>query len=306
MTGAAALRETPAAGLLARLSLGFGFEAAESWGERATYHVLELFLLQYAVRWAWDWAAVIGTLTRIVEPRGLARDIDLGGLVGGASALVIAALISACALALACGRSRAVAASSLVVLLHVQYVLRHSLGKVTHGSQFVGVGLVMLAVSALAMPSSRSRRRLALVGTRLFIGAGYVCAGLMKLASTGPSWVDGRHLALWISETGIDWLSRAGHIELNALQRSCLDHPALATALLGLGLFAELSGFLLWFRATRAGAAVALIGLHLGIWATLGIRFDSFIGLLVIIGLPLPWFFDRLHARWHRAGSRNV
>jgi hypothetical protein len=75
---------------------------------------------------------------------------------------------------------------------------------------------------------------------------------------------------------------------------------------LGLGLCTELSGFLLWFRATRAGAALALIGLHLGIWATLGIRFDSFIGLLAIIGLPLPWVLDSLRARWLRAGSENV
>ena len=304
MSRAAALPEPT--GLLARLGAGFGFEAAESWGERVAYHVLELYLLQYAVRWAWEWAAVIGTLTRIVEPRGLARDIDLGGLVGGSSALLIAALISACALAAACGLGRAIASSGLVVLLHVQYVLRHSLGKVTHGSQFVGVGLVMLAVSALAMPSSQPRRRLALVGTRFFMGAGYLCAGIMKLAATGPAWVDGRHLALWIRETGVDQLSRAGHVELNALQSLCLAHPVLATAMLGLGLCTELSGFLLWFRSTRAGAALALIGLHLGIWATLGIRFDSFIGLLAIIGLPLPWVLDGLRARWLRAGSENV
>ena len=59
MSRAAALPEPT--GLLARLGAGFGFEAAESWGERVAYHVLELYLLQYAVRWAWEWAAVIGT-----------------------------------------------------------------------------------------------------------------------------------------------------------------------------------------------------------------------------------------------------
>src|SRR5690348_12842365 len=102
MSDAGACPETRAVGQLARLGAGFELDAVESWGERATYHVLELFLLQYAVRWAWEWAAVIGTLMQLVEPRGLARDIDLGGLVGGRSALVIAALISACALATAC------------------------------------------------------------------------------------------------------------------------------------------------------------------------------------------------------------
>lgn len=283
----------------------FGF-GRETRGERLRFRVFELFLLAHAVYWAWDWGMFIRRIPRVVVPQGIARDIDLSFLVGSPLALVNAACISSCAVGALSARWARWCVPALVALLHVQYVARHCLGKVAHGSQYVGLGLLCLALAAWCMPAPSARRRFALGATQLLMGGGYVLAAASKLWARGLAWPDGRHLWLWIGEKNVDLLSELGRAEPNALQRLCLEHWWLATALLGLGLASELCGFLLWFPATRTPITLALIGLHVGIFWSLGILFGSYMGLLVIVCLPWPALVERARGAWASRRGRRV
>lgn len=271
----------------------FDFDRSETRGSRLHAQLFELFLLQYAVFWAWEWGLFIRKIPAVVAPQGLGRHLDLSFVLGNSVALGNAACLTLAAVLVAIGRFRRVALPLLVLLFHVQYVARHSLGKVSHGSHYVGMGLVMLAVAAWRFPSPAARRCFALGATLFFMGIGYSLAALSKLVTSGLAWVNGRHLWLWISEKAVDQLSDVGFVELNPLQRLCLEHQGLATAFLGLGLLTELFGFLLWFAHTRVVVTLALVGLHLGIFWTLGILFDTFIYQLVLLGLPWPRLLDR-------------
>jgi hypothetical protein len=271
----------------------FGFDRAESRGSRVHAKLFELFLLQYAVRWAWEWGLFIRKIPAVVAPQGLGRHLDLSFMVGNSLALGNAACLTLAAALVAAGRFRRAMLPIFVLLFHLQYVTRHSLGKVSHGSHYVGIGLLMLALAAWCFPSPAARRRFALGASLFFMGAGYSLAAFSKLGASGVAWVDGRHLWLWIGEKSIDQLSELGVVELNALQRLCLEHHGLATVFSSLGLLTELLGFLLWFARSRVVISLALIGLHLGIFWALGILFDTFIYQLVLLGFPWPQLLDR-------------
>jgi hypothetical protein len=300
--GEPALAERSGAFVRIRLSRAaqqlFQFGREETPGEAWRGRLFESFLLIYAVYWAWEWGLFIAQIPAVVVPQGIARELDISFLMGGRLGLANAAIITLCALSALFKRGARLSLPLLVALLHLQYVARHSLGKVAHGSQYVGIGLLMLAVAAWCMPSPGARRRFTLGATQFFMGAGYMCAALSKLIAKGPSWADGQHLWLWIGEKSVDQLSNLGHAELNALQRLCLEHRWLATAFLAGGLLTELSGFLLWSPKTRAGATLALIGLHLGVFWTMDILFDTYIYQLLLVGLPWPRWIDGARGRW--------
>lgn len=282
---------------------GFGRETA---GERLRFRVFELFLLSHAVYWAWDWGSFIRRIPAVVVPQGIARDIDLSFIVGSPLALVNAACITSCAVGALSARRARWCLPLLVVLLHLQYVARHCLGKVAHGSQYVGLGLLCLALAAWCMPGPSARRQFALGATQFLMGGGYVLAAASKLAARGLAWPDGRHLWLWIGEKHLDQLSELGHAAPNALQRLVLGHWWLATAVLAAGLIIELCGVLLWFPATRTAITLALIGLHLGVFFSMGILFGSYIGQLVVIGLPWPALIERAQRAWPWRGSASL
>lgn len=271
----------------------FEFERAEQPGELLRFQLLQLFLLGWGVYFAWSWGLFIRHIPAIVAPQGMARELDLSWFVGSDLALMNAALITLCAASVLLRRAERAASALLVLLLHVQYVARHCLGKVAHGSQYVGLGLLMLALAIWLMPTASARRRFTLGGTLLFMGAGYVCAAASKLVARGLSWTDGSHLWLWIGEKSIDQLSDLGQVELNTLQRLCLEHWWLATTFLALGLLTEACGFLLWFARTRTWIMFALIGLHIGQYWTVAILFDTYIYQLLLVGLP-PSVLDAL------------
>jgi hypothetical protein len=283
----------------------FDFQGPETRGERIHFKLLELFMLSHAVWWGWQWGAQLRTIAAVVAPQGIARYLDVSFMLEGRAGLVNAALITLCALAAALERWPRVALPLLLSALHLQYVARHCLGKAAHGSQFVGMGLLVLAVATCFMPTPTSVRRFALGGTRFFMGIGYVCAAISKLVTTGRHWADGRHLWLWMSERGVDQLSNTGAHHLNALQRFCFEHPLLATTFLGFGLLTELLGFLLWFRRTRAPITLGLIGLHLGVFATMNLLFDTYIYQLALVGLPVGPLLDALATRRTRSEASS-
>jgi hypothetical protein len=284
----------------------FDFERAETTGDRVHFKVLELFLLGYAVSFAWQWGFQIQSIAAVAVPHGIARDIDISFLVGHPTALINAALISACALGGLWPRAARLTLPLLVVLMHFQYAARYSLGKVTHGTHYVGLGLAMLALAPWIMPSPLLRRRFVVGGTLFFMGLGYVFAAISKLVAKGAAWPNGNHLWLWIEERSLDQLANLGHRQLNAAQELCLSSWIVATLCLAGGLLAELSGFLLWFRRMRVPVTLALLGLHLGVFATMDIVFDAFMYQLVLLGLPWPRWIDRALDRSPMARKRGA
>ncbi|MBC8066990.1 MAG: hypothetical protein IAG13_01545, partial [Deltaproteobacteria bacterium] len=194
-----------------------------------------------------------------------------------------------------------VAYAVALVLFHLMYVTRYSLGEISHGSHFIGMAVLGLAIADLAMPS-QMRERFTLGFLFFFYGIAYTSAGFCKLIGSGLGWADGRHLALWLGERTVDIGSTFGSFEPNALQRVLVAHPALATAVLAFGLLAELGGVALWLRRTRPYAATALIAMHVGVELSLGIWFGHNIYALLAIAYPWGPAIDRALVAFDRSG----
>lgn len=267
----------------------FGTDRPETRGERIFFRVFEAVVVGIAVYVAWQWAFYIPRIAELTHPEGIARYVDLSFLLVGGRARLLAGALSGLAVV---GFLRLWRGAYLGVflLLHVQCAARFSLGKIEHGTNFIGMALLALALATLAFRAPGERRRFALGFTVFFVGLSYPLAAFSKLVGTGITWPDGRHLGMWMHEKGIDALAKTGATDLNALQQLTMDHWGLATAFLVGGLLTELSGGLFWWRRFRLPVGLALIGLHVGIDLVMGIRFLFSIVLLVL--LTFPW------ARW--------
>ncbi len=184
-----------------------------------------------------------------------------------------------------------------VVVLHVLYATRHSLGKTSHGSHLVGLTLLAFAVAVVFFRDESVRRRVGVGMALFFVGLSYLWAAVSKLVASGGDWSDGRHLVLWIAEKQVDLLSRTGGDGLNVLQEMVLAAPWLGTVLLTVGVVSELCGPLIWWRQTRMWAAFLLIGMHIGILLTMNIFFYTYILHLTLLAMPWPSLIDRSLAR---------
>jgi hypothetical protein len=118
-----------------------------------------------------------------------------------------------------------------------------------------------------------------------FLGLGYTSAAFCKLIGTGWYWPDGRHLWLWIHEKSIDAFSNFGVLDLNLFQEMALNHWWVATAFLTIGLVSEFVAISMMFRRYRMLAMAALLGLHVGIYAIMGIIFFESTVLMVFMFL---------------------
>lgn len=271
----------------------FSFDCAETKGEFLFYRIFEAIIIYQIIFYAWEWALYIPRLGEVILPLGMANYIDVSFMFSGPYSLINAALVSIFALLgfLKKGRYFYLLA---VLCMHLQYIARYSQGEISHGSNFTATALVTFAVAAIFI-SHRLKRRKVAFGLFIFlIGMGYTSAGLSKLIGTGLSWVDGRHLYLWIGERATDKLSQNGAFQLNFFQELLLDQLWLATTILTIGVLSELFGFLLWFRKTRWVQATILIGMHFGIYISMSINFRAYFIILLIVGYPWARFFDYL------------
>jgi hypothetical protein len=176
---------------------------------------------------------------------------------------------------------------------HLHYVSRYSLGEISHGSNFIGMGLLALALALFFFKNPVIYRRFTFGFLFFFFGIGYTSAGISKLIGTGISWPAGKHLWLWIAERHVDVLSSSGSFTFNWIQELVLENQLFATLTLLFGLITELLGFLLWFDKTRPYIAFALILMHFGVYFTMNIMFGVYIYILLIIGFPWFYLFDR-------------
>ena len=179
------------------------------------------------------------------------------------------------------------------ILLHIQYVARFSIGEIPHSANLPGMALFSFAVGMIFFKDKVHLYRFIFGFTLFYIGLGYFSASMSKLIGTGPSWIDGRHLWLWIAEKGTDILGREGAFDYNFVQTLALNSIPAATLMLFIGIFTEFIGPLVWFRKTRPYAILALVGMHYGVMLSMNIRFDAFMIELLLVGLPWPEWYDR-------------
>ena len=279
----------------------FDFERETTPGEVLFFRIFEGFILFATIEMAWTWGLYARRISEVVSPLGMAIYIDMSVFYGNALPLVNAGLITGLVVV---GFFRFWRWGYLLalVLMHFQFVMRYTLGANPHGSNLVGMTLLALGLAMLVFKDARLQRRFTLGMTYFFVGLAYTSAGLCKLIGTGLSWVDGRHLWLWINEKGIDRLAGTGVLDFNLVQEIALSSSVLATGFLIVGLLTELTAFLMWWRRLRTVIVLAVIGLHIGIYTTMNIRSTYMMIELMFLALPWAAWLDVLIRRFG-AGS---
>lgn len=274
----------------------FSTDRRETKGQILFFSIFEVVVIYQVLFYAWEWAFYIPQLGDVVLPLGIANYIDISFMFNPGYALANAALITFFALLGFIRKERSYYALALLGM-HLQYVARFSQGEISHGSNLSAMALLMLALAGIFFSERSHQRKVAMGLFIFFTGLGYTSAAICKLVATGPEWINGSHLFLWISERATDKLSQEGHFELNFLQQIIFEHSWMATMTLLFGLLTEFLGFLLWFRKTRWAQATLLIGMHLGIALSMRIEFNSYLVLLFLIGYPWGKVLDYLMER---------
>lgn len=250
--------------------------------------IFELFVVYEVIMLAWEWGLYTLKITDVVLPLGIATVIDISFMHGNYLPIVNAVLISLI-LVLSFFRIGSKWQYALAfVLLHFQYVARFSIGEIPHSANLVGMALFSFALGIPLFKEALDRYKFIIGFTIFYIGLGYFSASMSKLIGTGPNWIDGRHLWLWIAEKGTDILSREGSFDYNFVQKLALNYIPAATAMLFVGIATEFIGIFVWFKKLRPYVIFAIIGMHVGVMLSMNIRFDSFIIELLILALPYP------------------
>lgn len=274
----------------------FGFDRPETTGEYLHFRVLELLLVGAAVHLCWTWGFYIQQ--NVSEPLlelGIAQYIDVSFMFDHYVAVGNAVLVIAL-LALGLFRVWRPAYFVALLLFHLQYVSRYILGEISHGSNFVGMGILGLGLAHLVFTDPQMRRRFTFGYLYFFIGLGYTSAGVSKLIGTGPTWADGHHLWMWIAERKVDVMGKFGAFEPNLLQELILSDVTVATLVLAFGHLAELSGFLVWWRRFRYPVMGLLVSMHIGIAFSMNIMFWWTTFILVLLMLPWGSLVDRMRS----------
>jgi len=274
----------------------FGFDRSETTGEYLHFRVLELLLVGATVHLCWTWGFYIQQ--NVSEPLlelGIAQYIDVSFMFDHYVAVGNAVLVIAL-LALGLFRVWRPAYFVALLLFHLQYVSRYILGEISHGSNFVGMGILGLGLAHLVFTDPQMRRRFTFGYLYFFIGLGYTSAGVSKLIGTGPTWADGHHLWMWIAERKVDVMGKFGAFEPNLLQELILSDVTIATLVLAFGHLVELSGLLVWWRRFRYPVMGLLVSMHIGIAFSMNIMFWWTTIILVLLMLPWGSLYDRLQA----------
>lgn len=258
-------------------------------GELLHFKVFELFVVIYVLAYSWSWGLYTQRVNEeVILPLGVANYVDVSFFFDHNLALIIAALISVLTLLTFFRLGSRWFYLIVMILFHLQYVIRYSQGAIPHSQNLIGISVILLAVGSLVFPGNKFFPRFVFGGVIFFIGLGYTSAFFSKLIGTGFHWFYGEHLWLWISEKSVDILSREGAHQANFLQQLALQHITIASLILLSGWLIELIGFTMWFKKLRPYTTTLLIGMHFGILLTMNIRFDAFVMQLIIVGYP--WY----------------
>ena len=270
----------------------FPFEEVETRGKFYAFKMVELIVLLFTIKFAYDWGFYIQRIGEVVLPLGIAQYIDVSFMFSNNISVVNGAIMIIAALAGFFRLSR-YAYAICFASFHLHYVSRYCLGEISHGSNLIGMAIFIFAVGHIAFQEGKNFRVFSMGMAHFYFGMGYTSAGICKLIGTGPTWIDGSHLWMWIGERSVDVTSRMGEFAPNFLQEWILANHTFATVVLLFGLMAELASFLLWFRFTRPWATIIVIGMHQGISTSMNILFLENMIILIAVGLPWYILFDR-------------
>lgn len=262
-------------------------------GELVFFKLFELFIAVYTIKYGWEWG-IYSQLrnSEVVLPLGIANYIDVSFFFEHQMALVVAGLITHFTILAFLRKGPKWIYLVVMVLLHMQYVIRFSQGEIPHSSNLIGMGVFCFAIGAIFFPGKNKMPRFVLGAIIFFTGLGYTSAFFAKLIGTGIEWFDGRHLWLWISEKSIDILSRTGQWNPNLLQQIALGSTTMASIILLFGWLTEMIGITMWWKKLRPYSTTLIIGMHIGITISMNIRFDAFVMQLILIGYPWYKLFD--------------
>lgn len=264
-------------------------------GEIIVFRLFELFVLGYTIYYVWKWGFYTELRNiEVVLPLGIANYFDVSLLFSNNLTLINAGVITALIIPAYMRRGPKWIYMVILILFHLQYVTRFSQGEIPHSQNLIGMSVFAFAIGTIFFPGKKELPRFVMGAVIFFIGLGYTSAFFAKLIGTGINWADGRHLWLWISEKGIDILSRDGAYSPNFLQQLALGSTAAATMILLIGWLTELIGFTMWWNRIRPYTTTLLIGMHFGITLTMNIRFDAFVLQLIIVGYPWYLIADHL------------
>ena len=177
----------------------FDFERQETVGEILFFRFFELFVVYFALIYAWEWGPYLSRLSDVVLPLGIAEYIDISFMFEN-NLGIVNAIVMTVMLALGFLRIWRYGYLAAILSFHLHYAARYSQGEISHGSNLVGTIILLLAVATLAFKHRKEIRRTTLGLCYFFIGLGYTSAALCKLGATGPTWPAGRHLRMWIQE----------------------------------------------------------------------------------------------------------
>lgn len=270
----------------------FAFDREETWGEKWHFRLVELFLIFYTIQFGWDWGWYIqNNISEVMLPLGLAQYIDVSFMfdhhvaVGNAVLMGILCIVGFF-------RLWRPAYAVALLLFHFQYVARYCLGEISHGSNLVGMGILILGLAHLFFRDASRRRRFTFGALYFFIGLGYTSAAFCKLIGTGITWPSGQHLLMWIMERKVDTISKLGAFDPNLLQELVLQNYHWGTLILTFGLVAEGISFMMWFRRYRYYIVMLVVSMHFGIAVSMNIFFAASTYFLILLGLPWGRIFD--------------
>lgn len=262
----------------------FGYDAPDSNMEAVVFRVFEVLVAFFTVNYAWEWAAYLPRLQDVVLPLGVAHYVDVTLLFDPVWARVNAALITVLTIA-GFFRLNRFAYLGALLLLHLHFAARYSQGEIPHSPNVLGMLLMGFGIAAIAFEAPKIHRRFTMAFSYFFIGLGYTSAAFCKIIGTGWYWSDGRHLWMWIHEKSIDAFSNFGVLDLNVAQELALNHWWIATAFLTIGLVSEFFAVGMALRRFRMLAMGAVLGLHAGIYAIMGIIFFESTVLMIMMFL---------------------
>lgn len=270
----------------------FDFDSSNTLGRRLHIRLIEAALMSFMIWFVWDWGFYVQrNITEVLLPLGFAQYIDISFLFEHYMAWGNAALITVLA-GVGFVRLWNPAYMIALVLFHLQYTARYSLGEISHGSNLVGMGVLAFALAVLFFSDEVHRRRFAMGFQYFFIGLGYTSAAFCKLIGTGITWPHGIHMKMWINERIVDTVSKFGAFEPNLLQEMILAEYHWGTAVLVFGLLAELLSFLIWWPQFRKPVLFLVFTMHIGILITMNIFFWASTYLLILLVLPLDRIID--------------
>lgn len=263
----------------------FGFRGerrpAEMWSARIVETVVVLLTLHFV----WKWAEETQRISEVVRPLAFAVWFDLSFLFGPID-YVLVAMLTLFSL-IGYFRLSRWAYSVAFLLLVLEYSTRYCLGEIAHSANLVGSAFFGLALGHLLFSMPHLQSRFFLGMTHFLCGLGYTLAAFSKLFATGWGWSSGTHLWVWIRSRDLHDVVLRGHSELNAVQELVLSHWWLATACLTFGWATEALAWTVWVRRIRPFALMGVVGLHVGIYFTMGITFAH--ASLLLVTLIIPW-----------------